>query len=128
MTDSAGDQPPPHDSIAFVTEELVRFRHDRAWEPFHTPKNLGVSIVIEAGELLEHLQWLPDDEIPAYVENHRAEVAEELADVAIYVMQLAEVLGISLSEALAAKLALNAERYPARLARGNSTKHSELER
>lgn len=124
---SAGARP-AHDSIEYVTAELSRFRDERDWRRFHTPKNLATSIVIEAGELLEHFQWLADAEIGGYVSEHGREVAEELADVAIYVMQLAEVLGISLGEALADKLALNAKRYPAVAARGSRAKHDQLAR
>jgi NTP pyrophosphatase (non-canonical NTP hydrolase) len=115
-----------HDSIEFVTGQLALFRDERDWGRFHTPKNLALSIMIETGELLEHFQWIDDEEIPDYVARHRADVAEELADVTIYVMQLADVVGISLADALRDKLAINAERYPLRVARGSSAKHSEL--
>jgi dCTP diphosphatase len=117
---------PPHDSIEYVTGQLSLFREERDWGRFHTPKNLSMSLAIEVGELLEHFQWVSDEEIPEYVAGHRADVAEELADVMLYVMQLADVLGISLAEALRDKLALNAERYPAHAARGSSAKHTQL--
>ncbi|HYM54855.1 MAG TPA: nucleotide pyrophosphohydrolase [Solirubrobacteraceae bacterium] len=122
----AGSRAGAHDSIEFVTGQLALFREERDWGRFHTPKNLAVSIMIEAGELLEHFQWIGDEEIPGYVAQHRADVAEELADVAIYVMQLAEVVGISLADALRDKLALNAERYPLRVSRGSHAKHTQL--
>ncbi|HWX46230.1 MAG TPA: nucleotide pyrophosphohydrolase [Solirubrobacteraceae bacterium] len=114
-----------YDSIAYVTEQLVRFRDERDWGQFHTPKNLALGIAVEAGELLEHFQWIADADVPGYLERHRPEVAEELADVAIHVIQLANALGIPLGEALRAKLALNAERYPVALARGNAAKHGD---
>jgi dCTP diphosphatase len=109
-----------------VTEQLVRFREERGWERFHTPKNLALGVAVEAGELLEHFQWLDDAEVRDYVSRHREDVAEEIADVAIYLIQLADVLGISFADALAAKLRLNAERYPASLSRGTHTKHTRL--
>jgi NTP pyrophosphatase (non-canonical NTP hydrolase) len=115
-----------HDSIEYVTSQLSLFRDERDWGQFHTPKNLALSVMIEAGELLEHFQWITDDEIPDYVARQRADVAEELADVTIYLIQLADVLGISLGDALRDKLALNAERYPARVSRGSHAKHSRL--
>jgi dCTP diphosphatase len=122
----AGRERPRHDSIEYVTAQLARFRDEREWARFHTPKNLALSLAIEVGELLEHFQWIADDDVPAHVAEHGAEVAEELADVALYVMQLADVLGVSLADALRDKLALNAERYPAHAARGSSAKHTQL--
>jgi dCTP diphosphatase len=115
-----------HDSIEYVTRQLSLFRAERDWARFHTPKNLALSLAIEVGELLEHFQWITDQEIPEHVAGHRAEVAEELADVMLYVVQLADVLGISLAEALRDKLALNAKRYPAQESRGSSAKHTQL--
>lgn len=115
-----------HDSIEYVGSQLTLFRDERDWGQFHTPKNLALSVMIEAGELLEHFQWIDDDEIPDYVARQRADVAEELADVTIYVIQLADVLGISLGGALRDKLALNAERYPASISRGSHAKRSRL--
>jgi NTP pyrophosphatase (non-canonical NTP hydrolase) len=109
-----------------VTEELVRFREERGWERFHTPKNLALGIAVEVGELLEHFQWLDEAELDDHMSRRRSDVAEEIADVAIYLIQLASVLGISLPDALRAKLALNAERYPVSLARGTHTKHTHL--
>jgi dCTP diphosphatase len=121
-----GDARLSHDSIEFVTGQLSLFREERDWGQFHTPKNLALSVMVEAGELVEHFQWIRDDEILDYVAQHRGDVAEELADVAIYVIQLADVLEISLGEALRDKLELNAERYPARVSRGSHTKHTRL--
>jgi NTP pyrophosphatase (non-canonical NTP hydrolase) len=116
------------DSLAYISERLSHFRQARLWERFHTPKNLAISVSIEAGELLEHFQWRSDDEVEAHLRDHETAVASELADVAIYVVQLADALGVSLADAIGTKLDENAERYPIALARGNHLKHSELHR
>jgi NTP pyrophosphatase (non-canonical NTP hydrolase) len=116
-----------YDSLAYVGGQLELFRDERDWSQFHTPKNLALSVSIEAAELLEHFQWIRDDEVADYVAEHREDIAEELADVLIYAIQLAQVLGISPSSALASKLALNEQRYPVRASRGSSAKHTALE-
>jgi NTP pyrophosphatase (non-canonical NTP hydrolase) len=123
----AEDRAHDYDSLAYVGGQLELFRDERDWGQFHTPKNLALSVSIEAAELLEHFQWIGDDEVAGYVAEHREDIAEELADVLIYVIQLAQVLGISPSGALASKLALNAERYPVRASRGSSAKHTAIE-
>jgi len=98
------------------------FAHDRSWERYHTPKNLAVSIAIEAAELLEHFQWsegptrerLADEVIPESGNlQNRSEVAEELSDVLAYLLRLASVLDIDLAAALQSKMRKNAIKYPA---------------
>jgi dCTP diphosphatase len=117
---------PAHDSLSAIARVLRDFREARDWQRFHTPRNLAMSIVIECGELLEHFQWVSDEDVAAHVAAREEDVAEELADVAIYVVQLAETLGISLADAIAAKIERNEERYPVVLARGTAVKHTEL--
>lgn len=114
------------DSLDQITERLRAFRIARDWQRYHTPKNLAVSVAIECGELLEHFQWRSDDEVQEHLETQRQEVAAEIADVAIYAIQLADVAGIRLADAVDAKLAANAERYPVELAHGSRRKHTEL--
>ncbi len=107
-----------------LAAELRRFAAERDWERFHTPKNLAISLAVEVGELLEHVQWGSDPEIAALVADPdgRAAVAEELADVFIYLVRLADVLDVDLLEAASAKIAANAVRYPADEVRGSSAK------
>jgi NTP pyrophosphatase (non-canonical NTP hydrolase) len=107
-----------------LAHELRRFAAERDWEQFHTPKNLAISLAVEAGELLEHFQWGSDADIAARLRSPdgRDAVAEELADVLIYLVRLADVAGIDLLEAASAKLAANAARYPADEVRGSSAK------
>ena len=107
-----------------LAAELRRFTAERDWERFHTPKNLAVSLAIEVGELLEHVQWGSDDEIAARIRtpDGKAAIAEEMADVLIYLVRLADVVEIDLLDAAAAKIAANADRYPADEVRGSSAK------
>ena len=107
-----------------LAAELRRFAAERDWEQFHTPKNLAISLAVEVGELLEQVQWGSDAEIAARAgsPDGRAALAEELADVLIYLVRLADVLGIDLLDAAAVKVAANAERYPADEVRGSSDK------
>ena len=111
-------------TIDDLARELRRFAAERDWERFHTPKNLAISLAVEVGELLEHVQWGSDEDIAALVRtaDGRTALAEELADVLIYLVRLADVLGIDLLDAAAAKVAANAERYPADEVRGSSAK------
>ena len=107
-----------------LTAELRRFTAERDWERFHTPKNLGISLAIEVGELLEHVQWGNDDDIAARIKSPdgKAAIAEEMADVLIYLLRLADVVEINLLDAAAAKIAANVDRYPADEVRGSSAK------
>ena len=93
--------------------EVQQFNSDRDWHQFHTPKNLAASIAVEAAELLEHFQWA--DEPPA---ERRPQVAEELADVLIYCLTMADALEIDLSQTVHQKLVRNAAKYPADEYRG----------
>lgn len=103
------------DTTLAELKELVRdFRDRRDWEQFHTPKNLSMSIAIEAAELMEQFQWLTPEESRRLRddEGSLARLAEELADVLIYALSLANALDIDISTALADKLGKNAEKYP----------------
>jgi dCTP diphosphatase len=117
--------PPLADRAEDLLHRIRAFRDARDWRRFHTPRNLASAIAVESGELLEHFQWSDDTQI---VDESLKGIAEELADIAIYVLELADVLGISVLEAIEAKLALNEQRYPVGLARGSSRKHTELRR
>ena len=109
-----------------LARELRTFAADRDWERFHTPKNLAVSLAVEVGELLEHVQWRSDAEVAELAGGSagRAALEEELADVFIYLVRLADVLDIDLFAAASAKVAANAERYPADEVRGSAVKRS----
>jgi len=121
-----GSSPVVEDSLSTISAKLRAFRDARDWQRFHTPRNLALSIAVECGELLEHFQWVDDEELSAHLAGREDDVAEEIADVAIYVIQLADALGLSLSEVIAAKIERNERRYPAELSRGSAAKHTEL--
>jgi len=105
---------------------LRRFAEERDWGQFHTPKNLAASLSIEAAEVLEHFQWLTDEQSQNLSPEQRDKVALEIADVLLYLLQLADKLQIDPVAAAKNKLALNAEKYPVGKARGSSRKYTEL--
>ena len=114
------------DALQALQKALREFARDRDWEQFHTPKNLATALSVEAAELLEHFQWLTDEQSRTLDDAKRTAVGEELADVLLYLLQLADKLDIDLLQAAERKLRLNAEKYPAERARGRSDKYNEL--
>ena len=109
-----------------VLDRIRQFRDERDWLQFHNPKDLAISVAIEAGELLEEFQWKDKEEAERHGRDHREAIADEIADVAIYLYELADVLDIDLRAAIVAKLAKNAVKYPVEKSRGNSTKYNKL--
>jgi NTP pyrophosphatase (non-canonical NTP hydrolase) len=108
--------------------KLSAFARERDWDQFHSPKNLAMALGGEAGELLEHFQWLSDAQSRALGADPTklARVAEELADITIYVVRLCDKLGLDLDEAVARKIEANARKYPVNLAKGNATKYTDF--
>lgn len=106
--------------------ELRRFAEARDWGQFHTPKNLATALLIEAAELLEHFQWLTDEQSASLDGEQRKDVGHEIADVLLYLLQLSDKLGIDLVEAAREKLAINSEKYPVDLAKGSNRKYTKL--
>jgi len=109
-----------------VLQKIRQFRDERDWMKFHDPKNLAVSIVIEAAELLEQFQWKDEKAVEQHIRENREEIADELADVAIYLAELADNLGIDLIQAMNSKLEKNARKYPVEKAKGVATKYDKL--
>lgn len=106
---------------------LLEFRTERDWSKFHTPKNLSVSIAIEAAELMEHFQWRSDQEAKEYLNSGKLdEVKEEIADIASYLLLLSNDLGIDLNRTIIEKVQKNKEKYPVDLCRGKHNKYTEL--
>jgi dCTP diphosphatase len=103
----------PDDSLDELRERLRHFAAERGWEQFHTPKNLAMSVAIEAAEIMEHFQWLTAEQCDALDAAARREVALEIADVLLYLVRLADVLGIDMAAAAREKILLNALKYPA---------------
>jgi dCTP diphosphatase len=112
--------------LAATVARIRAFRDARDWMQFHNPKNLASSIVIEAAELLELFQWKTPEESNALVQTKRTEIEHELADIAVYVLELADNLGIDLLQAIDRKMALNEAKYPVEKARGSAAKYTEL--
>lgn len=109
-----------------LIESVRQFSADRDWEQFHSPKNLASALTVEAAELLEHFQWLTEAQSRALPAAKRVEIGHEMADVFLYLLQLADKLDLDLVSAAQRKLALNAEKYPVAKARGSSKKYTEL--
>ena len=109
-----------------LQRRLRAFAAARDWERFHNPKNLAMALSAEAGELTEIFQWLTPDESGELAGADRDHAAEELADVQIYLLRLADVLGINLGTAVLRKIELNEMKYPVEKARGSAKKSSEL--
>jgi NTP pyrophosphatase (non-canonical NTP hydrolase) len=116
----------PSSEFKRLRDALRDFAAERDWEQFHTPKNLAIAVSVEAAELLERFQWLSEAQALALAGDDLERVREELADVLLYLLRLADVLGIDLEAAADAKLAINAEKYPVDFARGNARKYTEL--
>ncbi len=106
--------------------KLREFIAERDWAQFHNPKNLAMALIAEAGELVEHFQWLTPEQAERLSPQALAEVELELADVFIFLVELADRLGIDLHGAAERKLALNAKKYPVEKARGRATKYNKL--
>lgn len=110
-----------------ILERLLKFRKERDWEQFHRPKELAISIVLEAAELLEEFQWKTDKEIKKYLNEGGLEnVKEEVADIAIYLLLLSNDIGIDLLDAIREKLKKNEEKYPVEKAKGSAKKYNKL--
>jgi NTP pyrophosphatase (non-canonical NTP hydrolase) len=109
-----------------IAQRIRAFRDERDWKQFHNPKNLACSISIEAAELLEHFQWKTPEESEQVAKNNQAEIAHELADLAIYVLCLADDIGVDLGQAISEKLEINARKYPVDKAKGSATKYTDL--
>jgi dCTP diphosphatase len=99
-------------NLQHYTDHLAQFARERDWEQFHTPKNLAMAVAGEAGELVERFQWLTPEQSENLSEADLAAVTEEVADVFIFLIRLADVMDIDMEEAVKAKLAKNAEKYP----------------
>ena len=115
----------PMDNVELILQRIREFRDERDWGQFHNPKDMAIAISLEAGELLEHFLWKGPSEVEARVVSHRKEIEAELADISIYLFELAENLGVDLIDAMNRKITINAEKYPVDLVRGSSKKYSE---
>ncbi len=113
-------------NIDELTQKLIAFRREREWEQFHKPKDLAVSLSLEASEVLEHFQWKNEKEIEEYVKTHKDEIGEELADVFNWVLIMSHDFGIDILSASAKKISANSLKYPVSKSKGKHTKYTEL--
>ena len=105
--------------------QILKFRDERNWKQFHNPKDLAISISLEAAELLEVFQWSADDVICA---DKMDKIREELADVVNYCVLMADACGLDLDEIVQAKIQKNNEKYPVEKAYGSKEKYTELKK
>lgn len=117
---------PPVDGLITLRDQLRRFAADRDWDQFHSPKNLASALAVEAAELLEPFQWLTEEQSRQLTAEQAEAVREEMADVLLYLIRLADKLGIDIAAAASDKIIRNAARYPVEKARGSRKKYTEL--
>jgi dCTP diphosphatase len=115
----------PARDLEDLRDRLRAFAAARDWEQFHSPKNLAMALIAEAAELVEHFQWLTEAQSAALPPEKLAAVADELADVQIYLVRIADRLGVDLLAAAGAKMDRNEAKYPAQRVKGSARKYSE---
>lgn len=108
-----------------IKNRLRTFASDRDWEQFHSPKNLVMALSVEVAELMEHFQWLTEEKSRTLTGRTLEDVTDEIADVQLYLIQLADKLDVNILEAAANKVSKNEEKYPADKVRGSSKKYTE---
>jgi len=118
-------QRPAPKTLDELTTALRAFAEERDWDQFHAPKNLAMGVAIEAGELMEEFHWLTTEQSLELPPEKLAAVRHEMADVLLYLVRLADKLGVDLVAAAADKIAINARKYPADIVRGQSKKYDQ---
>ena len=110
-----------------IQQKLRKFAEERNWDQFHSPKNLSMALAAEAAELLEIFQWLTEEQSKNIVNSEKeiAQVKEEIADVFIYLVRLADKLNIDIEKEVLAKIAINEKKYPVGLSKDNATKYNK---
>ncbi len=114
------------DQLQILRDKLRRFAKERDWDQFHSPKNLAMALSVEAAELMEHFQWLSEADSQSMPNEKRTKIREEVADVFLYLIRLADKLDIDLAAAAEGKIEINASKYPIQKARGNNKKYTDL--
>ena len=112
--------------IQELIKEILKVRDERDWKQFHNPKDLAISLALEASELLEHFQWRNEEEITEYIKSNKAEIADELADVLYWVLLMANDFDIDIKKSLNDKLRKNREKYPIEKSKGKHSKYNKL--
>ena len=109
-----------------LQKKIIAFRDERDWKQFHTPKDMAISLALEAAEVLEHFQWKNEAEIAEYLKTNKEDIGDELADVLWWVLLMSHDLGIDILEASERKIEKTAKKHPVEKAKGRHTKHTEL--
>ncbi len=113
--------------LSILVEELRKFRDERDWKQFHNHKDMALSMVLESAEVLEHFQWKSPAEVDTYAQENKADIAEEIADVLKYLVQLADNIGVEdIVQVALDKLQRDALKYPVDKAKGKHTKYTKL--
>ena len=128
MADQADEAVPRLVDVQGLAQALAEFARERDWDQFHSPKNLVMALTGEVGELSEVFQWMTEEASTSAATDPKTAqaVRDEMADVLLYLVRLADVLGVDLNAAVQAKLRTNATKYPADKARGSSAKYTEM--
>ncbi len=113
-------------NLSDLAQKLREFAQERDWEQFHSPKNLSMALSVEVAELVEHFQWLTEEQSRSLDEDVLSEISEEIADIQIYLARLADQLGIDIEDAVSKKLAVNADKYPISKAHGSALKSTKF--
>jgi NTP pyrophosphatase (non-canonical NTP hydrolase) len=113
------------ESLEQIKHRLRDFAAERDWDQFHSPKNLAMALIVEAAELVEHFQWLTEEQSQTLPPEKMAEVEQEIADIQIYLIRLADKLGVDMEQAVNAKIELNKKKYPAEKVRGSAAKYND---
>jgi len=114
------------DPIKRLTKKIVTFRDRRKWKQFHNPKDLSISLVLEATELMEHFQWKNVQEMDDHVKTNKIEISEEIADVLYYLLLMSHDMKIDVEKALDRKIEINNKKYPVEKSKGKHTKYNKL--
>ena len=115
------------ESLEHIKIRLREFASKRDWDQFHSPKNLAMALIVEAAELVEHFQWLTEEQSQTLPPKKLVEVEQEIADIQIYLIRLSDKLGINMDKAVNAKIELNEKKYPAEKVRGSAVKYNDCD-
>ncbi len=112
--------------IKELTSRIVKFNKERDWDQFHNPKDVALSLVLEAAEVMEHFQWKSTEESEVYLKDFKEDVGDELADVLYWVLLMSHDLDIDIKKAFERKMKINEKKYPIEKARGRKNKYNKL--
>jgi len=113
-------------TLAELTDLVLKFREERDWKQFHNPKDMAISLCLEANEILELMQWKNGEDLASHLDTKREDLADELSDVLFWVLEMAHEYKIDLGDAFRAKMKKNEAKYPVEKARGSAKKYTDL--